>query len=315
MAERTDVRTPSIGRRIDVAAAAPDREFTVAARTYGAVVARRFAHHRLAMASLVVLTLVAIAAFVGPRLWHFGYTQTGPDISQAPTWHHPFGTDEKGVDFLAQVLRGAQKSIQITLLVALCATFLGVAVGAAAGYGRGLLDAVLMRTADLFLMVPLIAIAAVMAFRFSRSLGGWFGVVVALALFTWPSPARIVRAEFLSLREKEFVEAATASGASPLRIVVMHLLPNVIGSLAVSATLTMATAVLAETSLSFLGLGVRFPDTSLGLIISNGEQAAQTRPWLFYIPGVVILIIVLCINFIGDGLRDAFDPRQQRVRA
>ena len=299
--------------RTDIAA--PERELTIAARSQWSAVGRRFVRHRLAIGSLVVLAVIAVAAFAGPRVWHFGFAEPSNDLSQAPSWKHPFGTDEKGIDFLAQVLRGAQKSMQITLLVALFATMIGVVVGATAGYFRGRLDAVLMRAADLVLMVPLLAIAAVMAYRFSRSLGGWFGVVLALALFTWPGTARIVRAEFLSLREKEFVEAAQASGAGPLRIIVVHLLPNVVGSLVVAATLTMAASVLAETSLSFLGLGVRFPDTSLGLIISNGEQAAQTRPWLFYLPGLVILVIVLCINFVGDGLRDAFDPKQQRVRA
>jgi peptide/nickel transport system permease protein len=287
----------------------------VVARSHGRVVLRRFVRHRLAIGSVVVLALLALVAFLGPRVWHYGYTTPSNDLSRAPSWKHPFGTDEKGVDFLAQVLRGAQKSLQITVLVALFASVIGIVVGAVAGYFRGRVDALLMRMADLVLMVPLLAIAAVMAYRFSRSLGGWFGVVLALALFTWPGTARIVRAEFLSLREKEFVEAAVASGAGPLRIIVVHLLPNVVGPLVVAATLTMAGGVLAETSLSFLGLGVRFPDTSLGLIISNGEQAAQTRPWLFYIPGLVILAIVLCINFIGDGLRDAFDPKQQRVRA
>ncbi|CAN5215062.1 hypothetical protein BH18ACT4_BH18ACT4_02280 [soil metagenome] len=130
----------------------------------------------------------------------------------------------------------------------------------------------------------------------------------------WTGLARVVRAEVLSLREKEFVEAARALGASDRRIIFRHLLPNVTGSIIVSATLTMAVAILLETALSYLGLGVRTPDTSLGLLVSAGQTAAQARPWLFYFPGLFIIVIALCINFVGDGLRDAFDPRQTRVR-
>jgi peptide/nickel transport system permease protein len=145
--------------------------------------------------------------------------------------------------------------------------------------------------------------------------GDWWLLAFILAALTWPTTARIVRGEFLSLREKEYVEAARAIGASDRRIIMKHMLPNVVGAMIVSATLVVAAAILAETALSYLGLGVKRPDTSLGLLVADYQQAFQTRPWLFWFPGLFIIIIALTVNFIGDGLRDAFDPKQTRVRA
>jgi peptide/nickel transport system permease protein len=223
------------------------------------------------------------------------------------------GTDDIGHDTLAQVLRGAQKSVQVALLVALLSTSVGSVIGAVAGYYRGVVDSVLMRFTDLVLTIPLLAIAALLAGTLSG--GDWFLVAVVIASVSWTSIARVVRGSFLSLREKEFVDAARALGASDTRIIFRHLLPNATGSIIVNATITVAVAILVETALSFLGLGIRPPDTSLGLLVSAGVQAAQTRPWLFYFPGLVIILIALTINFIGDGLRDAFDPTQTRVRA
>jgi ABC-type dipeptide/oligopeptide/nickel transport system permease subunit len=289
-------------------------EFTVESRSATRLVVRRFMRHRLALVSLVVLVLVVLASLVGGRFWRYDYAEITDEFSTPPSLQHPMGTNGVGNDTLAQVLRGAQKSVQIMLLVAVISTVIGVAVGAVAGYYRRWVDAVLMRTIDLVLMVPLLAVSAVLAKKVQDS-GSWFGIAIILAAFSWMSVARVVRAEILSLREKEFVEAARAVGASDARIIFRHLLPNVTGSIIVSATLTMALAILLETTLSYLGLGVVVPDTSLGLLVSDGQAAAQTRWWLFYFPGLVIVVIVLCVNFIGDGLRDAFDPRQTRVRA
>jgi peptide/nickel transport system permease protein len=299
---------------IPSAVSGPEREFTVEARSYRQMVIRRFLHHKLAVASLIVLILVIALALIGGRLWKYSYSEITPEFSTGPTLDHPFGTDGPGHDVFAQVLRGAQKSVQIMLLVALVSTTIGVVLGAVAGYYRGFVDAVLMRFVDLILTLPLLAIVAVLA-KMVQDAKNWFLLALVLGLLIWTGLARVVRAEFLSLREKEFVEAARALGANDRRIIFRHILPNVMGSIIVAATLTMATAILLETALSFLGFGVQTPDTSLGKLVADGQTAAQTRPWLFYFPGLFIILIVLCVNFIGDGLRDAFDPRQTRVRA
>jgi peptide/nickel transport system permease protein len=291
----------------------PEREFTVEARSQWRMVTRRFFRHKLAMVSLIVLVLVTALAFIGARLWKYDYRELTKDASQAPSWEHPFGTDQLGRDYFAQVLHGAQKSILIAVMVAILATTLGVVVGAISGYFRGWTDAGLMRLVDLFLTIPTIAIAACLGRQLSG--GDWWLLAVILSVVLWTSTARIVRGEFLSLREKEFVEAARAIGAPDRRIIFKHILPNVVGPVIVSATLVVATAILLETALSYLGLGVKRPDTSLGLLVSDYQTAFQSRPWLFWFPGLFIIVIALSINFIGDGLRDAFDPRQTRVRA
>jgi ABC-type dipeptide/oligopeptide/nickel transport system permease subunit len=289
-------------------------EFTVEARTQLRMVVRRFVHHRLAMAALLILVVLVVLSLFGGRFWRYDFAdKIIEDANQGPSWEHPFGTDEIGKDMVAQVLRGAQKSVFIMLLVAIFSTTVGVTVGALAGYYRGWVDSVLMRITDVWLCIPTVAAAAVLSRRAETA--GWWLVAVAIAVFAWMSIARVVRAEFLALREKEFVEAARASGASDRRIITKHLLPNVVGSIIVAATLTMAAAILAEGVLSYLGLGVRAPDISLGRIIANYQTASQTRPWLFYIPGAFIIVLVMCINLVGDGLRDAFDAKQNRVRA
>jgi len=296
--------------------AGPDREFTVKARSQGQMVFRRFLRHRIAIVSLVLLLLVALGAFIIPIFWKYSYRTILPtaESNAHPSWKHPFGTDTIGHDMLAQTLRGAQKSLEIAALVAVASTFIGVVVGAVAGYFRGWTDAVLMRFTDLVLTIPALAIAATLGFQIHGS-GNSLLIAVVLTLTFWMSTARIIRGEFLSLREKEFVEAARASGASDGRIIFKHILPNVVGPMIVSATLAVAAAILTETALSFVGAGVKDPDTSLGLLVATNQRAFRTRPWLFWYPGLLIIIIALTINFIGDGLRDAFDPKQTRVRA
>ncbi|HWD46576.1 MAG TPA: ABC transporter permease [Actinomycetota bacterium] len=292
-----------------------EREFTVVRRSQTQMVIRRFMAHKLAVGSLVVFVLVVLASLVGGRFWKYGYADITDQFSTPPSLEHPMGTDDIGHDTLAQVLRGAQKSVQVALMVAFLATTIGAVIGAVAGYYRGWVDAALMRFTDLILTIPSIAILAVLASVVAEEAGNWFFIGLVLALLQWTYIARVVRGTFLSLREKEFVEAARALGASDARIMFRHLLPNATGSIIVNATVTVAVAILIETALSYLGLGIKPPDTSLGLLISTGQQAATTRPWLFYFPGLIIIIIALTINFVGDGLRDAFDPTQTRVRA
>jgi ABC-type dipeptide/oligopeptide/nickel transport system permease subunit len=299
----------------EVPQAAPEREFTVQRRSQTQMILRRFLAHKLAVASLIVLLIIIVGSLIGGRLWKYGYADITDEFSTPPSWEHPMGTDGIGHDSFAQVLRGAQKSVQVALLVALLSTAVGAVLGAIAGYYRGVVDSILMRFTDLVLTVPAIAILAVLAATLADKAGNWFFIAIVLAAVSWTYIARVVRGTFLSLREKEFVEAARALGASDRRIIFRHLLPNATGSIIVNATITVAVAILVETALSYLGIGIRPPDTSLGLLIQTGQQAATTRPWLFYFPGVIIIIIALTVNFVGDGLRDAFDPTQTRVRA
>ena len=258
-----------------------------------------------------MLALVALAALVGGRLWRYDYSEITPEFSTAPSWTHPMGTDGVGHDGLAQVLRGAQKSLQVGLLAALVSTTLGTVVGMAAGYYRHWVDPVLMRFTDLVITIPGIAILIVMAGRVRGTRGNWWAIALIVAVLSWPGTARMVRAMVLSLREKEFVEAARAIGAGTGRIMVHHLLPHAAGPIIVRATFAVGGAIFAETGLSYLGLGISPPDTSLGSLVGTGEAAATTRPWLFYFPGLFIALIVLSVNLVGDGLRDALDPRQE----
>jgi ABC-type dipeptide/oligopeptide/nickel transport system permease subunit len=292
-----------------------EREFTVVARTQRQLITRRFLAHKLAVGSLVVFLIMVVASLIGGRLWKYGYADITDEFSSPPSLQHPMGTDSIGHDSMAQILRGAQKSVQVALMVAFLATSFGTLIGALAGYYRSWVDSALMRFTDLVLTIPAIALLAVLAANVSEKAGNWFFIGLVLALLQWTYIARVVRGQFLSLREKEFVEAARALGASDARIMFRHLLPNATGSIIVNATITVAVAILLETALSYIGLGIRPPDTSLGLLVSTGQQAATTRPWLFWFPGIFIIIIALTVNFIGDGLRDAFDPTQTRVRA
>ncbi|HVU61064.1 MAG TPA: ABC transporter permease [Mycobacteriales bacterium] len=292
-----------------------EREFTVAERSQARQIIRRFLHHRLAVASAVVLILLFLLAFVGGHFWRYNYQEFTNDLSQAPSWKHPFGTDSNGVDTFAAVLRGTQRSLEIALFVAVVSTIVGAIYGAIAGLYRGALDTVMLRIVDLFLTFPPIAIAAVLGDKYGAKAQGWLFIALILTALQWPYVARVMRGVVLSLREKEFIEAARALGASDRRIIFRHLIPNAAGPLIVTVTVLVAIAILTETALSFIGFGVQFPDTSLGLLVTNAQTAVDDRPWLFYFPGLFIILIVLSINFIGDGLRDAFDPAQTRVRA
>jgi len=271
----------------------------------------RFVRHRAAMVSLIVLAFIFLLAFVGAELWKFDHKNIDSPSSSPPTLDNPFGTDNLGHDTFAQTLRGAQQSLKVALFVALLSTGVGAPWGAIAGFYRGRVDAIMMRFCDVMLTLPLLAVAGSIS---SGTGGSWWIIALILGGLGWPVNARVVRGVVLSLREQEFVEAARALGASDLRIIFRHLLPNVTGALIVQATLDVAAAILGEAALSFLGIGITPPDTSLGLLTSQARDAVDTRPWLFYFPGTMIIVICLTINFIGDGLRDAFDPRQTRQR-
>ena len=307
----------------------------VVARSQGQLVRRRFFRHRAAMISLAVLIIVLLLATTSigvlgiPGWWKYGYAESGivvnrgaPTLSVVPTFlggdglawgEHPFGQDDLGRDYFALTMRGAQISLLIAFVVGVFSTVLGTVIGALAGYYRGRVETVLMRFTDVIITIPVLVIAAVLGQKYGN--GGPLVLALVVGSVTWMTLARLVRGEFLSLREKEFVEAARALGAKPTRIIFRHIMPNTVGVITVAATLSVATAILLETALSYLGFGVRAPDTSLGLLVSTYQNAFTTRPWLFWWPGLFIVIIALCVNFIGDGLRDAFDPRQNRVRS
>ncbi|MFT3887468.1 MAG: ABC transporter permease [Arachnia sp.] len=289
----------------------------------GQLVLRRFLRHKAAMISLVVLAIILLLAFTSigwgpiPGWWPKNYVDPFDIVNEArPTiqffppslGEHPFGQNTIGKDYFALVMRGMQQSLFVAATVGVIATVIGTAIGAMAGYFRGLIEAFLMRVTDLFIIIPLLVLAAVLGRMFG---GNIVMLALVLALVSWTGLARLVRGEVLSLREREFVMAARALGTPAPRIIVRHILPNALGTIVVNATLLISAAILTETALSFLGFGVRAPDTSLGLLVSEYQNALTTRPWLFWIPGMFILVISLCVNFIGDGLRDAFDPRQQ----
>ena len=303
----------------------------------GRIVIRRFFRHRGAMISLTVLVIVIILALSSegldllginvPGWWKWRWTTLAnisnggrPTLSIVPQWlggpgirwgDHPFGQDSLGRDMFAEVMRGAQQSLMIVFVVGIVATFIGVVVGAVAGFFRGWVDSVLMRLTDVVLIIPLIVLTATLAHTYGAS--GSIVVAIVLALASWPQLARLVRGDVLGLREREFVDAARVAGASNSRIMFVHILPNAIGVIVVNTTLLMAATILTEAALGFLGFGVQPPDVSLGSIIFQYENAFDTRPWLFFWPAVFVIIIALTVNFIRDGLRDAFDPRQKRA--
>ncbi len=285
-------------------------------RSQWAYARMRFFRHRLAVASLVVLVVIGLVGLFAPQVAPYGYDDIRlEDATRSPTldgWHL-FGTDQLGRDYLSRVVFGIRTSLWVAVFVALVSTALGTTVGALAGYYGGRVDNLLMRFTDLILTLPGLAVLLTASVFFGS--GDPLKIGVILALLFWTAVARIVRGLFLSLREKEFVEAAKAAGASDLRIIVRHMLPNCVGPIIVNTTLVVAAAILVEAALSFLGFGIQPPNAALGKLISEGQSEGFELWWLVTFPGLVIVVIALCINFVGDGLRDAFDPTQRRVRA
>jgi ABC-type dipeptide/oligopeptide/nickel transport system permease subunit len=285
-------------------------------RSQWAYVRRRFLRHRLAMGSLIVLIATIFIAYFADHLTSYSYDELDlNNILTGPTaaGHHWFGTDFLGRDYFTRVLYGIRTSIRVALIVAVVSTTLGTLIGAAAGYFGSWIDNLLMRFTDLILTLPLLAVLLVASNKFGS--GNQYHVALILAFLFWTGIARVVRGIFLSLREKEYVEAAKAAGAGDMRIIFRHILPNAMGPIIVNMTLTVAAAILIEAALSFLGFGIKPPTPALGSLISDGQNEMQTAWWLVVFPGIAIMVLVLCINFIGDGLRDALDPTQRRVRA
>jgi peptide/nickel transport system permease protein len=272
---------------------------------------RRFFRHKLAMSGAIIFLVLLLGSIIVPIFWQYSYSSITNTFATGPSAAHPFGTDLIGHDMLAQVMAGTLTSLEVALIVAAISTVIGTAVGALAGYYGGIIDQVLMRLTDLVLVVPLLAILLVLSNKFSKQANGPLFVALLLALLFWTYLARLIRGTFMSLREREFIEAEHAIGASTWRIILRHMVPNAAGSIVVNATLTVAGAILIEASLSFLGLGIQPPHVDLGSLIAAGEGDATTLPWLFYFPAAFLVLAILAVNFIGDGLRDALDPTQR----
>jgi ABC-type dipeptide/oligopeptide/nickel transport system permease subunit len=288
----------------------------VTARSQWYYVRTRFLRHRLAVASLMVLIVLALLAIFAKRVSPYAFDELDlNNIASPPTraGHHWFGTDLLGRDYLSRVIYGLRTSLWVAMLVAGLTTLIGTTIGSIAGYYGGKTDNLLMRFTDLILTLPTLAVLLTASVYIGN--GDPFRVGVILALLFWTGLARIVRGVFLSLREKEFVEAAKAAGAGDARIIVRHLLPNAIGPIIVSMTLIIAAAILVEAALSFLGFGIQPPTPALGKLIAEGQTQGFESWWLVTFPGLVIVLVALAVNFVGDGLRDALDPTQRRLRA
>ena len=280
---------------------------------------RRFKRHRLAYWSLWLLGALVLAVLIGPFFYKVGINDIDFQARLAgPSLKHPLGTDDLGRDLLARVLYGGRISLAVGMAAMLMAITVGVFIGALAGISRGWVDAALMWLTDLFLSLPQLPLLLLLIFLFREPLKQAFGlevgifilIVVVIGGFRWMPVARLVRAQFFSLREKEFVEAARALGASTPRVVVRHILPNSLGPVIVAATIDVAAAIIAESTLSFLGLGFPPDIPTWGRILYDGRDYMDIAVHWAMFPGMAIFITVLTINFIGDGLRDALDPRR-----
>lgn len=273
---------------------------------------RRFRRHRMAMAGAITLILLFIYAF-GGGLIYTADVANATDTSQRlspPSAEHPFGTDTVGRDVLARTIQGGRISLMIGLTAAVLEIFIGVMIGAIAGFYGGTVDGLLMRFTEAMLIIPSLFLLIVAA----RIVGGsvtW--IVIIFALTSWMYVARIVRAQFLSLKENEFVLAARSIGTPTHEIIFRHILPNSMAPIVVAATLAVATAILAEAYISFLGMGVQPPTATWGNMLDGSYNYIESAPWLWIFPGLLILLTVLSINFVGDGLRDALDPRSRNA--
>ncbi len=285
---------------------------------------RRFRRHKLAIANTVLLLLLFVYAFGGGLVYSEAYANYNDTTKrlQAPSWEHPFGTDTIGRDILARTIYGGQISLLIGLTAVIVQLLIGVIIGAVAGYYGGWLDSLLMRFTEAVMTIPSLFLLLVMAKFFSGRVpdmtvfgrtfsGSVIVIILIIGLTSWPRLTRIVRAEFLSLKENDFVLAARAIGTSNGQIILRHILPNTIAPIVVTATLAVAAAIISEAYISFLGLGVQPPTATWGNMITGATTYIETAPWLWFFPGMLILLTVLSINFVGDGLRDALDPRSR----
>ena len=286
---------------------ATEAQANIKGRTQREIFWRQFKRHKLALISGVVLIFIYIVALLTPYVAPYGFAEIDFEaLANGPTLAHPMGTDELGRDELTRVLYGGRVSLLLGLGVGVFSTIIGAAVGILAGFYGRFVDLGLMGFTDYVLTLPFLALLLVLGsiFQFDA-----VTITVLLAALLWPQIARIVRGQVLTVREQEYVLAARAIGVSGARIMVRHILPNVVGAMVVQATLTVGIAILAESVLSFLGLGIQPPTPSWGNLLSDAQTNMVQDWWLAVFPGIMIVITVLCVNFLGDGLRDALDPK------
>jgi peptide/nickel transport system permease protein len=277
-------------------------------KTLFQIFTRRFFRHKLAVASLIVLFLLYLLAILAPFVTPYYFDAIDlKNSNNPPSPEHIMGTDELGRDELTRIIYGGRISLMVGTVVALMASMIGTLIGVLAGYYGRVLDNILMRFTDLILSLPLLPLLIVVA---AVRGPGMVGIIVILAILTWTYVARLVRASFLSIREEDYVQAARAVGASDARIIFRHMLPNAVAPIIVNTTLMVGTAILIESVLSYLGFGIQPPTPSWGNMLYNAKTTMRLYPWLTYFPGLMIVITVLCFNFVGDGLRDALDPKQ-----
>lgn len=272
---------------------------------------RRLRANKMAVFSIWLLALIVLMAFVGPLLIENGYEK--PDWSymrHPPTLDnsHYFGTDQNGRDMMARTFYGTRISLAVALVATLVSVVIGVMYGAIAGYFGGRIDAIMMRFVDVMYAFPYILIVILLMVIFGRNVILLF---VGIGMIEWLTMARIVRGQTLSLKEKEFVEAARAAGQGPFKIIIKHIVPNLLGTVVIYATLTIPEIIVTESFLSYLGFGVQEPLTSLGTLISEGSKVLEVLPWLLIFPAIVLVSLLLSLSYIGDGLRDAFDPKDR----
>jgi peptide/nickel transport system permease protein len=294
--------------------------------TLGQLTWRRFRRHKMAIFGAIVLVLIFLYSLIGSFFYSETYANhTDAHLGlQAPSVTHPFGTDPVGRDLLARTIYGGQISLLIGFIAVMIETLAGIVIGAAAGYYGGWIDSVLMRITEAMLIIPEIFLLIVMAKEFGSKIpsvnvlgrefsGSVIVIVVIIGLTSWMYLARIVRAEFLSLKENDFVLAARSTGTGNRGIIFKHILPNCMAPIIVTATLGVANAILAEAYISFLGLGVQPPTATWGNMLDGANNYLDKAPWMWFFPGMLILLTVLSINFLGDGLRDALDPHSRAV--
>jgi peptide/nickel transport system permease protein len=281
------------------------------AESMSRLVWRRFCRHRLAFAGLAILLALSLFAFVIPRFVpeEAANRLVVTEILRPPSLAHPFGTDDVGRDIFLRTIFGGQVSLRIGFLAALLSVTIGITVGAVAGYNLGWIDNTLMRLTDALLSIPTLFILIVLTQVIGQSIAV---ITVVIGVLSWMGVSRLVRANVLSLAQQDFVLAARAIGVGPGTILVRHILPNTLAPIVVAATLGVGQAIILEASLSFLGLGVQPPTATWGNMLYRAQSFLVTAPWIAFFPGMLILITVLCVNFVGDGLRDAFDPRLSR---
>jgi oligopeptide transport system permease protein len=280
---------------------------------------RRLFHNRAALAGMIILGLITALAILAPLLSPYAYDEVNYDlIACAPGWWpveaacrapgHIFGTDAVGRDLFVRVLFGARVSLAVGLVATLVSLVIGVLYGAVAGYLGGRIDGLMMRIVDVLYSLPFIFFVIILMVMFDRN---FILLFVAIGAVEWLTMARIVRGQTLSIKQKEFIEAARAAGVGPLGIITRHVIPNVVGPVMVYVTLTVPGVILMESFLSFLGLGIQEPLTSWGVLISDGADQMETAPWMLLFPALFMAVTLFCFNFVGDGMRDALDPKDR----